>query len=128
MVQRTARILDTFTFAGAALLLQKNTQLHARPSQGSVDEDRLRELSAAVTDGGVTYTIQYDVFTVGAGFLDLQAFHRCSSREFPRYLARRDVRFFLGKQRTFGEAMYLQVASQRFGEAATTTPLNPSRK
>jgi serine protease AprX len=26
-----------------------------------------------ITDSGVTYTIQYDVFTVGSGYLDLQA-------------------------------------------------------
>jgi serine protease AprX len=29
--------------------------------------------STTITDSGVTYTIQYDVFTVGAGYLDLQA-------------------------------------------------------
>jgi hypothetical protein len=28
---------------------------------------------STVTDAGVTYTIQYDAFTVGAGYLDLQA-------------------------------------------------------
>jgi serine protease AprX len=59
----------------AALLLQQNSQL-------TPDQIKARFMKTAgktfpafstVTDGGVTYTSQYDVFTVGAGYLDVAA-------------------------------------------------------
>jgi len=61
--------------AAAALLLQRRPWL-------TPDQVKARLMKSAyktfpqyttITDSGVTYTIQYDVFTVGAGYLDLQA-------------------------------------------------------
>lgn len=59
----------------AALLLQRHPRL-------TPDQVKARLMRSAyktfpqyttITDSGVSYTIQYDVFTVGAGYLDLQA-------------------------------------------------------
>jgi serine protease AprX len=60
--------------AAAALLIQRHPKL-------TPDQVKARLMRSAyktfpqyttITDSGVTYTIQYDVFTVGAGYLDLQ--------------------------------------------------------
>ena len=61
--------------AAAALMIQRHPKL-------TPDQVKARLMRSAyktfpqyttITDSGVTYTIQYDVFTVGAGYLDLQA-------------------------------------------------------
>jgi serine protease AprX len=61
--------------AAAALLIQRHPKL-------TPDQVKARLMKSAyktfpryttITDAGTTYTIQYDVFTVGAGYLDLQA-------------------------------------------------------
>jgi serine protease AprX len=61
--------------AAAALLLQRHPWL-------TPDQVKARLMRSAykafpeyttITDSGVSYTIQYDVFTVGTGYLDLQA-------------------------------------------------------
>jgi len=60
--------------AAAALMIQRHPRL-------TPDQVKARLMRSAyktfpqyttITDSGVTYTIQYDVFTVGAGYLDLQ--------------------------------------------------------
>ncbi|HXM20581.1 MAG TPA: S8 family serine peptidase [Terriglobales bacterium] len=61
--------------AAAALLIQRNPRL-------TPDQVKARLMKSAyktfpryttITDSGTAYTIQYDAFTVGAGYLDLQA-------------------------------------------------------
>ena len=50
---------------------------------------------STVIDAGVTYTIQYDAFTVGAGYLDLQAAissTRRSSNNSKRSISDRNIR------------------------------------
>src|SRR5689334_10274648 len=60
---------------GAALLLQKNPTLTPDQVKATLMKTAYKSFPryTTVTDSGVTYTLQYDVFTVGAGYLDLQA-------------------------------------------------------
>ena len=60
---------------GAALLLQKNPALTPDQVKMLLMKTAYKTFPrySTVIDGGVTYTLQYDVFSVGAGYLDLQA-------------------------------------------------------
>lgn len=60
---------------GAALLIQKNPAFTPDQVKSVLMKTAYKSLPqySTVTDAGVTYTIQYDAFTVGAGYLDLQA-------------------------------------------------------
>ncbi len=60
---------------GAALLIQKNPGFTPDQVKAVLMKTAYKNFPqyTTVTDAGVTYTIQYDVFTVGAGYLDLQA-------------------------------------------------------
>src|SRR5499427_7588448 len=60
---------------GAALLLQKNPGLTPDQVKMLLMKTAYKNFPryTTVTDTGVTYTLQYDVLTVGAGYLDLQA-------------------------------------------------------
>jgi serine protease AprX len=68
---------------GAALLIQKNPTFTPAQVKALLMKTAYKSLPqySTVTDAGVTYTIQYDAFTVGAGYLDLQA--AISSAEIP---------------------------------------------
>src|SRR5205823_14216272 len=59
---------------GAALLIQKNPTFTPDQVKALLLKTAYKSLPqySTVTDAGVTYTIQYDAFTVGAGYLDLQ--------------------------------------------------------
>jgi serine protease AprX len=61
--------------AAAALLLQLRPWLTPDQVKAHLMRTAYKTFpqSTTITDSGVTYTIQYDVFTVGAGYLDLQA-------------------------------------------------------
>jgi serine protease AprX len=61
--------------AAAALLLQSRPWLTPDQVKAHLMRTAYKTFpqSTTITDSGVTYTIQYDVFTVGAGYLDLQA-------------------------------------------------------
>src|SRR6201993_774128 len=60
---------------GAALLLQKNPALTPDQVKMLLMKTAYKNFPrySTMTDAGMTYTLQYDVFTVGAGYLDLQA-------------------------------------------------------
>jgi len=60
---------------GAALLIQKNPTFTPDQIKALLMKTAYKNLPqySTVTDAGVTYTLQYDVFTVGAGYLDMQA-------------------------------------------------------
>jgi serine protease AprX len=61
--------------AAAALLLQRHPRLTPDQVKARLMRSAYKTFPkyTSITDSGVTYTIQYDVFTVGAGYLDLQA-------------------------------------------------------
>ncbi len=61
--------------AAAALLLQRHPWLTPDQIKARLMKSAYKTFPqyTSITDAGVTYTIQYDVFTVGAGYLDLQA-------------------------------------------------------
>jgi serine protease AprX len=61
--------------AAAALLLQRHPWLTPDQVKARLMRSAYKSFPqfSSITDSGVTYTIQYDVFTVGAGYLDLQA-------------------------------------------------------
>jgi serine protease AprX len=61
--------------AAAALLIQRHPWLTPDQVKAHLMRTAYKTFpqSTTITDSGVTYTIQYDVFTVGAGYLDLQA-------------------------------------------------------
>ena len=60
---------------GAALLIQKNPTFTPDQTKAVLMKTAYKNLPqySTVIDAGVTYTLQYDAFTVGAGYLDLQA-------------------------------------------------------
>ena len=60
---------------GAALVIQKNPTFTPDQVKALLMKTAYKNLPrySTVIDSGVTYTLQYDVFTVGAGYLDLQA-------------------------------------------------------
>src|ERR1700756_5974284 len=60
---------------GAALLIQKNPTFTPDQVKALLMKTAYKNFPryTTVTDAGVTYTLQYDVFTVGTGYLDLQA-------------------------------------------------------
>jgi serine protease AprX len=60
--------------AAAALLIQRHPELTPDQVKGRLMRSAYKTFPryTTITDSGVTYTIQYDVFTVGAGYLDLQ--------------------------------------------------------
>jgi serine protease AprX len=60
--------------AAAALLIQRHPWLTPDEVKARLMKSAYKTFpqSTTITDSGVTYTIQYDVFTVGAGYLDLQ--------------------------------------------------------
>jgi len=60
---------------GAALLIQKNPTFTPDQVKALLMKTAYKNFPryTNVTDAGVTYTLQYDAFTVGAGYLDLQA-------------------------------------------------------
>jgi len=60
--------------AAAALLIQRHPNLTPDQVKARLMRSAYKKFPqyTTITDSGVTYTIQYDVFTVGAGYLDLQ--------------------------------------------------------
>lgn len=61
--------------AAAALLLQRNPALTPDQIKARLMKTAYKNFPryTTITDSGVSYTIQYDAFTVGAGYLDLHA-------------------------------------------------------
>jgi serine protease AprX len=59
----------------AALMLQQDSTLTPDQVKARLMKTAYKNLPqySTVVDGGETYNIQYDAFTVGAGYLDLQA-------------------------------------------------------
>lgn len=59
----------------AALLIQRHPRLTPDQVKARLMRSAYKTLPqyTTITDSGVSYSIQYDVFTVGAGYLDLQA-------------------------------------------------------
>ena len=57
------------------MLIQKNPALTPDQVKVLLMKTTYKNLPtySTVTDAGVTYTMQYDAFTVGTGYLDLQA-------------------------------------------------------
>jgi serine protease AprX len=60
---------------GAALLIQEHPAFTPNQVKAQLMKTAYKNLPSysTVTDAGVTYTLQYDAFTIGAGYLDLQA-------------------------------------------------------
>ena len=59
----------------AALMLQQEPALTPDQVKARLMKTAFKQLPryVTVTDGGATYDVQADVFTVGAGYLDVQA-------------------------------------------------------
>jgi serine protease AprX len=69
--------------AAAALLIQRHPKLTPGQVKARLMKSAYKTFPqyTTITDAGTTYTIQYDVFTVGAGYLDLQAAFSETRRE-----------------------------------------------